>query len=124
VLGTPGLAADARYRTNATRLANRSALASEIEAALEPDPTATWVDRLLAAGVPAGPIVDLEQALADPHAHARHMIESVEHPVAGRVRTLGFPVKFSETPMRVRRPPPQLGEHSVEIRRDAGEEDA
>ncbi|MBC7897758.1 MAG: CoA transferase [Cytophagaceae bacterium] len=123
-LGTPGMLADARYRDNAMRLANREVLAREIEAALAPHTTAAWVERLLAAGVPAGPIVDLEEALTDPHAHARQMIEPVEHPVAGRVRTLGFPVKFGATPMRVRRPPPQLGEHSVEIRREAGREDA
>lgn len=123
-LGKAEMVQDPRYRDNATRLNNRQALSRDIEDALAPHTTAEWVGRMLALGVPAGPILDLEQALADPHTHARHMIEPVEHPVAGRVRTLGFPVKLSETPMRVRRPPPQLGEHSTEIRREAGLEDA
>lgn len=123
-LGKAEMVQDPRYRDNATRLNNRQALSRDIEDALAPHTTAEWVERMLAMGVPAGPILDLEQALADPHTHARHMIEPLEHPVAGRVRTLGFPVKLSETPMRVRRPPPQLGEHSTEIRREAGLEDA
>jgi crotonobetainyl-CoA:carnitine CoA-transferase CaiB-like acyl-CoA transferase len=124
VLDRPSLADDPRYRDNAARLAHRGALAADIEQALGGETTAYWVERLIDAGVPAGPILDLEQALADAHTHARQMVEYVEHPVAGRVRTLGFPVKFSGTPMRVRRPPPQLGEHSRDIRQEAGLEEA
>jgi formyl-CoA transferase len=86
-------------------------------------PTAEWVERMLAAGVPAGPIHDFRQVFADPHTEARRMIEDVEHPVAGTVHTLGFPLKLSDTPLRVRRPPPLLGEHSAEIRRELGMEE-
>jgi crotonobetainyl-CoA:carnitine CoA-transferase CaiB-like acyl-CoA transferase len=50
------------------------------------------------------------------------MIEDVDHPVAGRVHTLGFPLKMSDTPPRVRRAPPLLGEHSAEIRKELGME--
>jgi crotonobetainyl-CoA:carnitine CoA-transferase CaiB-like acyl-CoA transferase len=50
------------------------------------------------------------------------MIEDVDHPVAGRVHTLGFPLKMSDTPLRVRRAPPLLGEHATEIRRELGME--
>jgi crotonobetainyl-CoA:carnitine CoA-transferase CaiB-like acyl-CoA transferase len=50
------------------------------------------------------------------------MVEEVEHPVAGRVRTLGFPLKMSDTPLRVRRAPPLLGEHGTEILRELGME--
>jgi formyl-CoA transferase len=101
-------------------MANRTALVGEIEGALAERTTADWVDRMLAAGVPAGPIYDFAHVFADPHTHARHMIEDVEHPVAGRVRTLGFPLKMSDTPLRVRRAPPLLGEHSAEILRELG----
>ena len=76
--------------------------------------------RLLAAGVPAGPIHDYDQVLKDPHTQARRMIEDVEHPAAGTVHTLGFPVKMRDTPLRVRRPPPLLGEHNGELRRELG----
>jgi crotonobetainyl-CoA:carnitine CoA-transferase CaiB-like acyl-CoA transferase len=74
------------------------------------------VTRLLDAGVPAGPILDYEQILAgDPHAAARGMVEEYEHPVDGRKRVLGFPVKLGGTPARMRRHPPMLGEHNEEI---------
>jgi formyl-CoA transferase len=117
------LVRDARFETNAARLANRAALVRELEEVLVMRPTAEWVERMLAAGVPAGPINDFRQVFADPHTQARRMIEDVEHPVAGTVHTLGFPLKLSDTPLRVRRPPPLLGEHSAEIRRELGMEE-
>jgi crotonobetainyl-CoA:carnitine CoA-transferase CaiB-like acyl-CoA transferase len=116
------LAKDPRFDTNAVRLANRAALVRELEAALAARSTAEWVDRLLAVDVPAGPIHDFAQVFADAHTHARRMVEEIEHPMAGRVRTLGFPLKMSETPLRVRRAPPLLGEHSEEILRELGME--
>ena len=122
-IGRHELTKDSRFDTNAARLANRSALVRELESALAARTTAEWVDRLLAVGVPAGPIHDFAQVFADEHTHARHMVEEIDHPVAGRVRTLGFPLKMSDTPLRVRRAPPLLGEHSAEILRELGMED-
>ena len=113
------LADDPRFATNAARLANRPALVREIEAALAHATTAHWVERLLAAGVPSGPIHDFAQVFADVHTQARHMVEEIDHP-AGRLRTLGFPLKMSDTPLRVRRAPPLLGQHSAEILRELG----
>ena len=121
-LGRNDLASDARFENNAARMANRPALVREIESALGARSTAEWVERLLAAGVPAGPIHDFAQVFADPHTQARRMVEEFDHPVAGRVRTLGFPLKMSETPPRVRRAPPLLGQHSVEILEELGME--
>jgi len=115
VLARPELATDARFGSNADRLANRPALVSELEHALAGGPVADWVDRLLAEGVPAGPLHDYARVFADPHTQARHMVETVEHPVEGRVRTLGFPIKMSATPPAVRRAPPLLGEHTPEV---------
>ena len=120
----PGLATDARFATNGARMANRPALAREIELALAGRTTAEWVERLLAAGVPAGPLHDYDQVMNDPHTHAREMVEAIDHPVAGTVRTLGFPVKMTDTPLRTRRPPPLLGEHNAELRRELGLEPA
>ena len=119
-LGRADLATDPRFETNATRMAHRAALAAELEVALGARTTATWVEALLAAGIPAGPINDLAQVFDDPHTQARRMVEEIDHPVAGRVRTLGFPLKMSDTPPRVRRAPPLLVEHSAEIRRELG----
>ena len=78
--------------------------------------TAEWVDALLEAGVPAGPILDYAQVVADPHTRAREMVVEMEHPEAGTVRALGIPVKLSATPGTIRRPAPLLGQHSDEIR--------
>ena len=116
------LADDPRFATNAARLANRPALVREIEAALAHGTTAHWVEQLLAAGVPSGPIHDFAQVFADVHTQARAMVEEIDHPAAGRVRTLGFPLKMSDTPLRVRRAPPLLGQHSAEILRELGME--
>jgi formyl-CoA transferase len=121
-LDRAALAADARFETNATRVANRAALVRELESALGGRTTAEWVELLIAAGVPSGPIHDFSQVFQDPHTQARRMVEEVDHPVAGRVRTLGFPLKMSDTPPTVRRAPPLLGEHSEEIRRELGTE--
>jgi formyl-CoA transferase len=123
-LDRAALSTDPRFETNALRMANRTLLVGEIEKALGAGTTAEWVRRMLAAGVPAGPIHDLAQVFQDPHTHARHMIEDVDHPIAGRVHTLGFPLKMSDTPLRVRRAPPLLGQHSAEIRRELGMEAA
>ncbi|HEX3865091.1 MAG TPA: CoA transferase [Gemmatimonadaceae bacterium] len=121
-IGREDLANDTRFETNAERLANRPALVCEIEATLAARTTADWVERILAAGIPAGPIYDFAQVFSDPHTEARRMIEEIEHPAAGRVKTLGFPIKMSDTPPRVRRAPPLLGEHTAEILRELGME--
>jgi formyl-CoA transferase len=120
VVGRESLAADARFATNDARMSNRAELAGALEDALAAETTETWVGRFLAAGVPAGPIQTYAEVFDDPHTIARRMVEEIEHPVEGRVRTLGFPLKMSETPPRVRRAPPRLGEHTQEVLRELG----
>jgi formyl-CoA transferase len=73
------------------------------------------VTSFLDAGVPAGPINDFGAALASDHAQARNMVQEIDHPVEGRIKALGFPVKLSETPQQVRLHPPLLGEHTQSI---------
>jgi formyl-CoA transferase len=120
VLGCSELVDDGRFADNAARMANRAALVTEMERALATDTTAHWVERLLDAGVPAGPILDYRQVFDDPHTRARGMIEEIEHPIEGRIRTLGFPIVMSATPAAVRRPPPRLGEHTRELLHELG----
>ena len=115
VIDRAELPMDARFATNGDRMANLDELVAEIERALASHTVAEWVDRLLAEGVPCGPILNYAQVFEEPHASAREMIEVVDHPTEGSVRTLGIPVKLSETPGSVRRPPPLLGQHTKDV---------
>jgi formyl-CoA transferase len=115
-LEVPALETDPRFVTNTDRMRNRAELAAELEVRLAGATTEEWVTRLLAAGVPAGPIQDYRQVLdEDPHVKARGMVQEVDHPVEGRVRVLGSPIRMSATPARIRRHPPLLGEHTEEV---------
>jgi formyl-CoA transferase len=114
-IGRPELVDDPRFATNADRMARRPELVAELESALAARDTAAWVAHLLEAGVPAGPIHDYAQAVADPHTLAREMVVEMQHPEAGTVYGLGIPVKLSATPGSIRRPAPLLGEHTDEI---------
>ena len=111
----PDLLADPRFATIALRLANREALIADLETTFATRPATVWIDALLAAGIPAGPIYDYAKALDNEHADHREVLMDIDHPVEGRVRSMGFPVKLSGTPQQVRRPPPRLGEHTGEI---------
>src|SRR3989454_2380877 len=83
-------------------------------------PTSVWLEKLEAAGVPAGPIFSYDQVFADPHVKARAMAVEVDHARAGRTRVLGIPFKLSKTPGAVRRPAPTLGQHTDEILGELG----
>lgn len=114
-LGRGDLLRDPRFTGNPDRMANRKELAGELESVLKERDTDEWVTLLLEAGVPAGPLHDYRQACADPHTLAREMVVTMRHPIEGEIRGLGIPVKLSDTPGRVRRPAPGLGEHTDEV---------
>jgi crotonobetainyl-CoA:carnitine CoA-transferase CaiB-like acyl-CoA transferase len=119
-IGRPDLLDDPRFEGNGDRMAHREELVAELESALAARGTDEWVDALIEAGVPCGPIHDYRQVFDDPHTQARGMEVELEHPVEGTVRALGIPVKLSETPGQIRRPAPLLGEHTEEVLREAG----
>jgi formyl-CoA transferase len=107
---------DPRFRTNVERMAHRPELAATLEERLGQRTTGEWVDLLLAAGVPAGPIQDYRQVLEDdPHVKERGMIEHVTHPVEGVVPVLASPLRIGGRRPPVRRPAPLLGEHNDEV---------
>jgi formyl-CoA transferase len=111
---------DPRFTTNARRVEHRPALAALIEAITAAEPRAYWLERLDAAGIPCGPINTYEEVFRDAHVLAREMLIDVDHPALGRTRTLGTPIKMSETPLDPRRRAPLLGEHTDEVLREAG----
>ena len=116
-IGRPELGEDPRYRENKDRVGNYISLIKDLEPTFATKTVEEWVDILLEAGVPAGPIYDYAQAVASPHVAEREMVLDIPHPVEGSFRALGFPVKLSGTPQSVRLPPPLLNEHGEEIRR-------
>jgi crotonobetainyl-CoA:carnitine CoA-transferase CaiB-like acyl-CoA transferase len=114
-IGRPELVQDARFKDNPSRVANRPALAALLQEVLAQKSTTYWVDLLTAAGVPVGPVKTYDEVFIDPQATAREMVAEIEHPAAGVMRTLGIPVKLSQTPGALRRPAPLLGEHTEEV---------
>jgi crotonobetainyl-CoA:carnitine CoA-transferase CaiB-like acyl-CoA transferase len=122
-LGHPEWAADARFTTNTVRVRNRVELAALIDAVTATAPRATWLERLDAMGIPCGPILNYEEALTTPQAIAREMTTEVDHPILGRLRTMGTPIKMSETPLDPHRRAPMLGEHTDHVLASAGYSD-
>jgi formyl-CoA transferase len=120
VMDRDDLLADERYKTIANRLANRVVLIRDLETTFVTRPMEEWVDKLLAAGIPAGPIYNYEQALENEHARVRNVSMEIDHPIEGRVKSIGFPVKLSGTPQQVRLPPPLLGQHNSELLAELG----
>ncbi len=114
VLGRPELAEDPRFKTAEARWENREALNAIVEA-WTGTRTKHEVMRLMGdAGVPCGAVQDTGEVLADPHLKAREMIVDVDYPTRGTYQTVGCPVKLSDSPATVTRPP-LLGEHTQEL---------
>ena len=119
-LGRPEMATDARFATAALRSDNRAALNAEIAEALKGRGAEEWVAALTEAGVPAGPINDIAEVFADPQVRHLGLAEPVVSPVRGEMRLLSQPIRMSRSASRIASPPPELGQHSAEVLREAG----
>jgi crotonobetainyl-CoA:carnitine CoA-transferase CaiB-like acyl-CoA transferase len=109
------LTQDDRFATNEQRMRNRPELVQQLESTLAAKSTDEWVDILLDAGVPSGPMHDYKEVVEDPHTRARDMVVELEG-----IKMLGIPVKLSDTPGEIRRPAPLLGQHTEEVLREVG----
>ena len=119
-LEAPELGYDPRFANNTERMRNLPALNAALTPLFKHHSSAEWLRRLQDAGVPAGPVLDVNQMHADPQTLAREMIVETTHPKAGQVRAIGLPIKFSDTPGSLRRAAPVLGQHTREVLRDHG----
>ncbi|HEX9190320.1 MAG TPA: CoA transferase, partial [Vicinamibacteria bacterium] len=120
VVGRPDLLEDPRFASLRLRLQNIEAYYAEVERIVATRTTAEWLAALEHANVPHGPVNTLEDLLHDPQLEASGFWQTIEHPTEGRLRAPGIPPTFSRTPGEIRRPQPRLGEHSVEVLREAG----
>ena len=116
LLHKPELITDERFLDVPLRVKNNKAFKVYVEEWLKDIPVFEAVDMILGVGIPAGPIMDLEQISYDPHiAGARNMFIEIEHPTAGTMKLNNSPIKLSETAAEIRSAPPTLGQHNHEI---------
>ena len=111
---------DARYKTNPDRSKNREALNAEIEAITATQPTAHWIETLIAAGVPAGEINDIGQVFANPQVRHLGLAQDVVSQERGATQLVGQPIILSRTPSSIAAPPPLAGQHSSDILAELG----
>jgi crotonobetainyl-CoA:carnitine CoA-transferase CaiB-like acyl-CoA transferase len=124
VLGHPEWRDDPRFATNSARMANLPALIEAMNAVLATRTKSEWMAAFDTAGVPVGPVHTIGEALEHPQTIARDMVVELDHPEAGATKALGCPVHFSRTPTRITRPAPLLGQHTRELLREYGYDDA
>ena len=120
LLDRPAWISDPRFLRDGDRVANRHALVSAIEVITSQRSCSHWLETFEAGDVPCGPINRYDRVFTDPHILARRMVVETDHPVLGRVQTLGSPIKMSATPPNPGRPAPLLGEHTTEVLRESG----
>ena len=123
-LGLDHLAADTRFADNDLRVQNRNELRPLLANRFVTEPSSHWLAALDAAEVPSGPVNDVLEAFGQAQAQHREMTQTVHHPRLGEIRQIGLPYKLSVTPASIRSAPPLLGEHSDEILRELGYDNA
>ena len=119
-IGHPQMVDDPRYITNTDRVEHRSECVGELNAIFATNTTSHWVDLIVGAGVPCGPINTVSEVVSNPQVLARNMIATVDHPKVPELKFPGSPLKLSNSPASIRRVPPLLGQHNEEVLGEAG----
>ncbi|WP_397587966.1 CaiB/BaiF CoA transferase family protein [Sandarakinorhabdus limnophila] len=115
LMGVPQLAQDARFVTASARLINRDAIEAEVQRLVANEPGLPLIDRLAAAGVPAGPVNKVSEVFADPFITARNVVHDFVRADGAHIPSVAFPGKLSATPATMRRPPPRVGEDEISV---------
>jgi crotonobetainyl-CoA:carnitine CoA-transferase CaiB-like acyl-CoA transferase len=111
---------DERFQTNALRIKNREILVPLLQNLFQQSPALTWLGKLAEADIPAAPINTVSEAVNNEQTRARSLIVQIEHPAMGTAKSIANPIRFSNTPVSYRLPPPLLGEHTREILESLG----
>ncbi len=123
VIERPDLLDDPRFATNADRMQHRAETRALLGEILRGDTRENWVRKFRKAGVPAGAVREVGEALASPEVRDRGLIHAVAHPVSGSIRVVGTPMRLSRTPAVEPAPAPGLGQQSADILRRFGYSD-
>jgi crotonobetainyl-CoA:carnitine CoA-transferase CaiB-like acyl-CoA transferase len=119
-LGDAALVTEPRFATNEARITHHSDFKARVEAALAKATVAEWVERMLAAGIAAGPIYEFDQVFEDAQVRHMGMVRELEQPGLGTIRMLGFPFAVGGARPTVRRPAPRLGQDTREVLGELG----
>lgn len=114
-MGVPQLASDERFVTNQARIKNRGALNDVLMPIFASQPKKYWIEMIGQAGVPCGPVNQMNEVFEDPQVKEREMVVTMKHPQRGDMPLLANPIKFSGTPVQYRLRPPDLGEHTDDV---------
>jgi len=120
ITGYPQFIDDERFRTLADRVRNIDATNQTTAMIMATRTTTEWLGVLAPSGIPHIVVNTLEDLATDPHLEATGFWQSFDHPTEGKLRLPSFPVNFGSTPASIRRAAPRLGEHTVEVLREAG----
>lgn len=116
---------DPLFSTNSARVANRQRLISEMSDVLRTKPTDEWLETLRGKGLPFAPINNIQKTFEHPQAIARKVVVEVEHPRAGKIKLAAPVIAYDGEKMQITRPPPVLGQHTLEVlREDLGLDDS